>query len=56
MTLLWGFEGLQLNWHGFITLDDLKSKIGDEQYSKFCQGKRMFVIQRRVDNKNVKKK
>ena len=44
------------NWHGFITPEDLKKKLGDKQWAKFCQGKREFVIQRRVDGKNVKKK
>lgn len=42
----------QWNWHGYITIDELKEKIGDKQYSKFCQGKREFIIQRRVDGKN----
>lgn len=43
------------NWHGFITPEDLKKKLGDKQWAKFCQGKREFIIQRRVDGKNIKK-
>lgn len=41
------------NWHGFITVDELKEMIGEKQYSKFCQGKREFIIQRRIDGKNI---
>jgi hypothetical protein len=44
-----------LNWHGFITVDELKKRIGDKQYAKFCEGKRRFIIQRRVDGHNIKK-
>ena len=58
---------LWLNWrhqekkpltysHGFVTSAELKEKIGVTQWSKFCQGKREFIIQRRVDGKNIKKK
>jgi hypothetical protein len=42
-------------WGGFITIDNLKHLIGTTQYSKFCQGKRLFIIQRRIGGKNVKK-
>jgi hypothetical protein len=41
------------NWHGFITIDELKERIGEKQYSKFCQGKRLFIIQRRVNGNNI---
>lgn len=43
-----------MNWHGFITPEDLKEKLGNTQWSKFCQGKRIFIIQRRVDGNNIK--
>jgi hypothetical protein len=43
------------NWHGFITPDELKSKLGDKQWAKFCQGKRLFIMQRRENGKNIKK-
>jgi len=39
--------------HGFITVEYLRELIGEKQYSKFCQGKREFIIQRRIDNKNI---
>lgn len=42
------------NFHGFITIDELKKFIGNDQYSKFCQGKRVFIIQRRINKKNIK--
>ena len=45
-----------INMHGMITPDELKEKLGDKQWAKFCEGKRTFVIQRRVNGKNVKKK
>jgi hypothetical protein len=41
------------SWHGFIGIDDLKILIGVKQYQKFCQGKREFIIQRRVNGKNI---
>ncbi len=34
------------SWHGFITVEELKQIIGQKQYSKFCQGKREFIIQK----------
>ncbi len=61
LVLNWQYEKLlnkhkSWNWHGFITPEDLKERLGDKQWAKFCQGKREFVIQRRVDGKNIKKK
>jgi len=44
------------NLHGFITPEELKKIIGQKQWAKFCQGKTTFIIQRRVDGKNIKKK
>jgi hypothetical protein len=41
--------------HGFIEPDKMKTLIGEKQWGKFCQGKREFIIQRRVDGKNVPK-
>ncbi len=60
LVLRWGYQkginrGDSMNWHGFITPDDLKEKIGANQWGKFCQGKREFVVQRRMDGKNTKK-
>lgn len=42
---------LTRNWQfdGFITVDKLKELIGN-QYSKFCQGKRDFVVQKQLIN------
>lgn len=42
-------------WHGFITPEDLQTLLGVKQWSKFCQGKRNFIIQRRIDGKNISK-
>lgn len=58
LVLFWWYEEKNpiKNWHGFITVDELKEKIGKAQYSKFCQGKRTFIIQRRIDGKNISKK
>jgi len=56
LVLLWNKSNSEIwSWHGFITIDDLKKRIGVKQYSKFCQGKREFIIQRRIDGKNTKK-
>lgn len=44
------------HWAGFITPEKLKEKLGEKQWSKFCgEGKREFVIQRRINGKNIKK-
>jgi len=40
---------------GFVTIEQLKDIIGNKQYSKFCQGKREFIIQRRINGKNINK-
>lgn len=59
LTLLWTKSKadkngeFQWNWHGFITIDELKERIGENQYCKFCQGKREFIIQRRINGKNI---
>ena len=57
LVLYWNYEGINQpkNFHGFITPDELKSLIGEKQYGKFCQGKREFIIQRRIDGKNIPK-
>jgi len=48
LTLLWGYErDLKIeswNFHGFITPESLKEKLGEKQWSKFCNGKREFII------------
>ena len=44
-----------IGWHGFITPEDLKNRLGDKQWAKFCQGKRRFIDQRRIDGKNISK-
>lgn len=59
LTLLWTKRKadkngeFQWNWHGYITVNELKERIGQKQYCKFCQGKREFIIQRRFNGKNV---
>jgi len=56
LTLLWNKSNSNIwSWHGFITIQELKDRIGEKQYSKFCQGKREFIIQRRINGKNTKK-
>jgi len=39
--------------HGLIKPNDLREKLGEKQWSKFCQGKREFIIQRRIDGTNI---
>jgi len=56
LILLWKYEGKNSvqYYHGLIEPDKLKLLIGGEkQWSKFCQGKREFIIQRRIDGKNT---
>ena len=60
LVLNWGYQkelnrGDSWKFHGFVTPDELKERIGTSQWGKFCQGKREFVVQRRVDGKNAKK-
>lgn len=57
LVLYWWYEEKEpiTNFHGFITVEQLKDLIGSKQYAKFCQGKREFIIQRRINNKNLKK-
>lgn len=48
LTLSWGYErDLKIqpfNWHGFITPEELKIRLGEKQWAKFCSGKRLFII------------
>lgn len=55
LVLKWHYETKNpiINFHGFITPIYLKELIGEKQYAKFCQGKREFIIQRRIDGKNI---
>ena len=41
-------------WNGFRTPEFIKELLGEKQWSKFCQGKRKFIVQRRVNGKNTK--
>lgn len=62
LTLSWQMEKQYnkepncMNWHGLITPEELKERLGDKQWGKFCQGKRLFIMQRRIDGKNISKK
>ena len=56
LSLLWGYQSEKTrNWHGFITPSELKEHIGEKQWAKFCNGKREFIIQRRINGGNVPK-
>lgn len=39
--------------HGYITPEELKEKLGVKQWMKFCNGKRKFIIQRRINHNNI---
>ncbi len=41
------------SFYGCITSEELKERLGIEQYRKFCNGKREFIIQRRINGKNI---
>lgn len=44
------------NWSGIITEDQIKARLTPSQWSKFRQGERHFVHQRRVNGRNIPKK
>lgn len=58
IVMYWKYEGDKQigNWHGFVTPAELKELVGNEQYRKFCEGKREFIIQRRFNGLNIPKK
>lgn len=58
IVLFWWYEGKDYTkcLHGFITPQYLKELIWEKQWAKFCNGKRQFIIQRRIDGKNIPKK
>lgn len=52
--LYWRYGKMSMwNMHGIISPDVLKSKLTEKQWKKFCEGERNFIIQRRVDGKNI---
>jgi len=58
--LLWAYEREynrhpSKSFHGPVTLDQIKARLTPSQWSKFRQGTREFVKQRRVDGRNVPK-
>lgn len=56
IVMLWSMQGWDYwNWHGYVTTKEVKKYIGDSQWGKFCQGKREFIVQRRVDGHNISK-
>jgi hypothetical protein len=40
-------------WHGAIAPEQIKNLLSPNQWSKFRQGERQFVIQRRIDGHNI---
>jgi len=57
VSVSWAYEkeynrnGTRSWWHYSVSW--LKRRLGEKQWAKFCQGKREFVLQRRVNGKNV---
>jgi len=66
LSLIWAYQRLNkrtqdYRWYieGAITINQLKellNKIGKNQWHKFVNGKREFILQRRRDRHNVSKK
>ena len=56
IVMFWKMQGDE-DWsrHGFVSTEEVKRYIGNSQWGKFCQGKREFIVQRRIDNKNISK-
>ena len=56
IVLYWKYQGdPSFCFDGVILPSQTKTLLGEKQWSKFCQGKREFTIQRRIDKKNVPK-
>jgi hypothetical protein len=55
--MLSGYQGLgeMMGWNGSVTPEQVKELIGEKQWGKFCQGKREFIIQRRINKHNIPK-
>lgn len=52
--LVWNYERQSINnWHGLLTLDQVKELLTPNQWSKFRQGETRFIKQRRINGKNV---
>lgn len=49
------YNGIKPDWNMDISINvpKLKQILGEKQWSKFCQGKREFIIQRRVNGRNI---
>jgi len=57
--LYWAYEkdynkGFSRKYHGFVTEEEIKSKLTQKQWCKFKLGVRFFIHQRRENNKNIK--
>lgn len=58
--MYWAYErdlnrGGMWSFHGPIHEDEVRKRLTPKQWSKFRQGERSFVRQRRVDGRNVPK-
>jgi isocitrate lyase len=57
--MLWAYErhhnttGGAWNFHGSVTEEEIKARLTVNQWSKFRQGVRTFVHQRRIGGRNV---
>ena len=52
--LKWKYDRESLfNFHGIIHPNKLKEKLTKKQWSKFCQGETLFIIQRRINGNNI---
>lgn len=40
-------------WHGIVSPEQIKGRLSTNQWSKFRQGVRRFVVQRRIDGHNI---
>lgn len=53
-SLLWRVQKIDtFNYHGMVDELYIKELLGIKQYSKFKQGKTEFIIQRRINKKNI---
>lgn len=46
-------SSLRNYYHGLVSIVAVKSLLSVNQWSKFCQGERFFIVQRRFDGKKL---
>lgn len=48
-------RGCSMYFHGAVTEEEIRKRLTPNQWSKFRQGERHFIRQRRIDGRNIPK-